>query len=182
MTSQPVKNSPDQAMLAGKYLTFALADESYGIDVLQVREIIRLTEITAVPQMPNYVRGVINLRGKIIPVIDLRLRFGLGQARQTDATCIIVVQVKFAATKSRQVGLIVDGVEEVVSLAGADIEQTPDFGTQITTNYILGMAKVKGVVKTLLNIDKVLGEDGHPQVATVAPTQDAGSPAATVQS
>jgi len=142
--------------LSGKYLTFRLGDESYGIDVLQVREIIRMTDITTVPQMPVYVRGVINLRGKIIPVIDLRLRFGFAEAKNTDLTCIIVVQVKLADGKAPQMGLIVDGVEEVINIAGADIEETPDFGTKVDTDYLLAMAKVKGAVKTLLNIDRVL--------------------------
>jgi len=142
--------------LSGKYLTFTLERESYGIDVLQVREIIRLTDITAVPQMPAYVRGVINLRGKIIPVIDLRVRFGFSDVKNTDLTCIIVVQVKLPDGKATQMGLIVDGVEEVTNIAGADIEETPDFGAKIETDYILGMAKVKGAVKTLLNIDRVI--------------------------
>ena len=141
---------------AGKYLTFTIQRESYGIDVLKVREIIRLTDITAVPQMPEYVKGVINLRGKIIPVIDLRLRFGFGGVADTDQTCIIVVQVKLPDGKATQMGLIVDGVEEVVNIAAGDIEETPDFGAQIATDYIVGMAKIKAVVKTLLNIDKVL--------------------------
>jgi purine-binding chemotaxis protein CheW len=141
--------------LSGKYLTFTLHQESYGIDVLKVREIIRLTNITAVPQMPEYVKGVINLRGKIIPVMDLRLRFAFSDIQNTEQTCIIVAQVKLPDGKLTQMGLIVDGVEEVLNIAGADIEETPDFGAQIDTNYILGMAKVKGVVKTLLDIDRV---------------------------
>jgi purine-binding chemotaxis protein CheW len=145
--------------LAGKYLTFTLQNESYGIDVLKVREIIRLTTITTVPQMPSYVRGVINLRGKIIPVIDLRVRFGFDDVKNTDQTCIIVVQVKLPDGKNTHMGLIVDGVEEVINLATADIEDTPDFGGKISTHYILGMAKVKGVVKTLLDIDGALGAD-----------------------
>jgi purine-binding chemotaxis protein CheW len=150
--------------LAGKYLTFTIEHESYGIDVLQVREIIRLTDITAVPQMPDYVRGVINLRGKIIPVIDLRLRFGFNDVKNTDLTCIIVVQVKLPDGKSTQMGLIVDGVEEVINIGGGDIEETPDFGSKIATDYILGMAKVKGAVKTLLNIDKALTAEGLKQI------------------
>lgn len=141
--------------LSGKYLTFTLHQESYGIDVLKVREIIRLTNITAVPQMPEYIRGVINLRGKIIPVMDLRLRFAFSDIQNTEQTCIIVAQVKLPDGKLTQMGLIVDGVEEVLNIAGADIEETPDFGALIDTNYILGMAKVKGVVKTLLDIDRV---------------------------
>lgn len=145
--------------LAGKYLTFRLHDESYGIDVLKVREIIRLTSITMVPQMPAYVRGVNNLRGKIIPVTDLRLRFGFPEAKDSDLTCIIVVQVKLVGGKSAQMGLIVDGVEEVTNIAATDIEETPDFGAQVSTDYILGMAKLKGVVKTLLAIDRVVSAD-----------------------
>ena len=149
---------------AGKHLTFSLQRESYGIDVLKVREIIRLTSITAVPQMPDYVKGVINLRGKIIPVIDLRLRFGFSEIKDTDQTCIIVVQVKLPDGKATQMGLIVDGVEEVVNMAGGDIEETPDFGSQISTDYILGMAKVKGSVKTLVDIDRVLGAETAARV------------------
>ena len=156
--STPTAECPAAAQkLAGKYLTFTLGHESYGIDVLKVREIIRQTNITAVPQMPAHVRGVINLRGKIIPVIDLRLKFGFAEAASTDQTCIIVVQVKLPDGKASQMGLVVDGVEEVANIAGADIEETPDFGGQICTDYILGMAKVKNAVKALLDIDGVVG-------------------------
>jgi purine-binding chemotaxis protein CheW len=142
--------------LAGKYLTFTLHDESYGIDVLKVREIIRMTNITAVPQMPGFVRGVINLRGKIIPVMDLRSRFEFDVKADDAQTCIVVVQVRLPEGKATQMGLVVDGVEEVLNLSDADIEETPDFGGQICTDYILGIAKVKNNVKTLLNIDRVL--------------------------
>lgn len=141
---------------AGKYLTFALGHESYGVPVLKVREIIRLTDITAVPQMPPYVKGVINLRGKVIPVVDLRTKFGLAQAEATERTCIVVVQVEMASHTKSLMGLIVDGVEEVAFIAAADIEETPDFGASLDTHYILGMAKVKNVVKALLDIDKVV--------------------------
>jgi purine-binding chemotaxis protein CheW len=153
---------------AGKYLTFNLQRESYGIDVLVVREIIRLTSITAVPQMPHYVKGVINLRGKIIPVIDLRLRFGFGDVKDTDQTCIIVVQVKLPDGRSTQMGVIVDAVEEVINLTAGDIEETPDFGAKIQTDYIIGMAKVKGVVKTLLNIDRVISAETAAQITSAA--------------
>jgi len=162
----PIKNQLQEN--AGKHLTFNLQRESYGIDVLKVREIIRLTSITAVPQMPDYVKGVINLRGKIIPVIDLRLRFGFEGVKDTDLTCIIVVQAKLSDGKNTQMGLIVDGVEEVVNLAPGDIEETPDFGGKIASDYIIGMAKVKGRVKTLLNIDRVLGAKELEQIRTAA--------------
>ena len=143
------------ARLAGKYLTFKLQAEAYGIDVLKVREIIRLTAITTVPQMPAHIRGVINLRGKIIPVMDLRVRFDFAAAN-TEQTCIVVVQIKLPDGKAAQMGMIVDGVEEVINIADSDIEATPNFGGQIATEYITGIAKVKGVVKSLLNIDAVV--------------------------
>ena len=145
--------------LTGKYLTFNLSAESYGIDVLKVREIIRLATITRVPQMPACICGVINLRGKIIPVMDLRLRFEFASAANTEQTCIIVAQVKLPDGKTTQMGLVVDGVEEVISIAANDIEETPNFGGQICTDYIIGIAKVKGLVKTLLDIDGIVGAD-----------------------
>jgi len=156
--------APGVQRLAGKYLTFDIQGESYGIDVLKVREIIRLANITAVPQMPQYVRGVINLRGKIVPVMDLRLRFGFPETQNTEQTCIIVVLVKLPDSKASQMGLIVDGVEEVINVASSDIEETPDFGTGNFAEYILGMAKIKGVVKPLLDIDRVLAADGRETV------------------
>ena len=154
--------------MAGKYLTFALGGESYAIPVLKVREIIRLTSITAVPQMPDYIRGVINLRGKIIPVMDLRLRFGFAGAANTEQNCIVVVQVKNPTGQATAMGLVVDAVEEVAQLAGVDIEQTPDFGAQVDTGYILGMAKIKGAVKALLDIDKVIGGETVAHLAATA--------------
>ena len=157
---------------AGKYLLFRLCDESYGISVLNVREIIRVTAITAVPQMPPYVKGVINLRGKIVPVMDLRLRFGLNDAQHTDQTCIVVVQVKTAGGKTTHTGLIVDGVEEVAQIAASDIEETPDFGSHISTDRLLGMAKLKTGVKALLDIDRVLAGETTPVLARASTTPE----------
>jgi purine-binding chemotaxis protein CheW len=156
------------ASLAGKYLTFTLHQESYGIDVLKVREIIRMTNITAVPQMPEFVRGVMNLRGKIIPVMDLRKRFEFAIQADNAQTCIVVVQVRLPDGKATQMGLVVDGVEEVINLTGSDIEEIPDFGGQICTDYILGIAKVKNQVKTLLNIDGIVGADTLKSLRAVA--------------
>jgi len=157
IASAPVNETAVAASLPGKYLTFTLQGESYGIEVLKVREIIRHLAITTVPQMPGYIRGVINLRGKIIPVMDLRVRFGFPNATDTEQTCIVVVQVTLPDGKATPMGLVVDGVEEVLNFYAADIEETPDFGGQIAVDYILGMAKVKGVVKVLLDIDRVVG-------------------------
>lgn len=159
--------------LTGKYLTFTLQGESYGIEVLKVREIIRHVAITAVPQMPAHIRGVINLRGKIIPVMDLRRRFDFPNVADTDQTCTVVVQVRLPDGKVTSMGLEVDGVEEVINLTATDIEETPDFGSQISVDYILGMAKVKGAVKVLLDIDRVVGVVGVDMARVLDP---AGKP------
>jgi purine-binding chemotaxis protein CheW len=140
---------------AGKYLTFDLAGEEFGVRVLKVREIMGLQEITPVPQTATHVKGVINLRGKIIPVIDLRLKFGMPQGEYNQRTCIIVTQVQGEAAPL-VIGVVVDGVSEVLNLNGTEIEDTPDFGAGFSGGYLLGMAKVKGKVKILLDIDRVL--------------------------
>lgn len=145
------------ASLAGKYLTFRLSAESYGIVVLKIREIIRLQPITPVPQMPYYIKGVLNLRGKIIPIIDLRSKFGLQNIADTDHTCIIVVKV--GGDANLQLGLIVDAVDEVINISGNEIEPPPDFGTVLDTSFIMGVAKIKGAVKILLDIDRVVAEE-----------------------
>lgn len=140
---------------AGKYLTFQLAREEFAIQVLKVREIMGIQAVTAVPQTPPYVKGVINLRGKVVPVVDLRLKFGLPEMEYTQRTCIIVVQVQFQACVLLM-GIVVDGVSEVLNLVAADIEDTPEFRSGVVTPYILGMAKSKGKVNILLDIDQVL--------------------------
>jgi len=154
--------------LAGKYLTFVLGDEYYGIGVLKIREIIRMLDITPVPQMPEYVRGVVNLRGKIIPVVDLRMRFRLAKAETSERTCIIVVQVDLASGAKTQMGLVVDAVEEVVQLQVSDLEETPNFGARLQSDYILAMAKIRGKVKTLLDIDRVVTADALADIAASA--------------
>jgi purine-binding chemotaxis protein CheW len=139
----------------GKYLTFALGNEEYGLPVLKVREIIKVMDITQVPQVPGHVRGVINLRGRVIPVIDLRLKFGFEARENTDHTCIIVVEVAHLG----MIGIVVDSVSEVLNVAGSDIDEAPDFGDRVSTDYILGLAKVKSTVKILLDLDRVLGAE-----------------------
>ena len=146
--------------LGGKYLTFALGGEEYGLPVLKVREIIKLMDITQVPHVPDHVRGVINLRGKVIPVIDLRRKFGLPSDEYTERTCVVVAEVDLATAKV-MMGIIVDSVSEVLNVTEAEIDETPDFGGQITTDYLLGLAKVKDTVKILLDLDRVLGSDGQ---------------------
>ncbi len=166
LTAPSVGTETGQPTLAGKYLIIVLDNEGYGIAVLKVREIIRVQKITPVPQMPNYVKGVINLRGRVIPIVDLRLKFGL-KAEFTERTCIVVVQVKLTADQSVQMGLIVDSVEEVVVLTPEVIAPTPDFGARLDTAYILGMAKVKDQVKTLLDIDRVVAPETIQAIAAV---------------
>lgn len=146
----------------GKYLTFKLADEEYGVEILKVREINGLMDITALPQMPVHMKGVINLRGKVIPVIDLRLKFGLEEIEATEQTCIIVVNV------GQEIGIIVDTVCEVLDIAGDQIEPPPDLGTGVDTSFILGMGKVGEAVKILLDIENVLTANELADVACLA--------------
>jgi purine-binding chemotaxis protein CheW len=141
------------ATLGGKYLTFKLAGEEYGLEILKVREIIKIMDITAVPQMPSFVKGVVNLRGKVIPVIDLRLRFGLAEAEHTEETCIIVVNV------GAEMGVVVDTVQEVLDITDQQIEPPPALGNDVDTQFILGMGKVGDRVKILLDINRVLTGD-----------------------
>jgi purine-binding chemotaxis protein CheW len=131
-----------------------------------VREIMGVQEITAVPQMPAYVKGVINLRGKVIPVVDLRLKFGLAELEYTQRTCIIVAQIRGEAG-NMAIGVIVDAVSEVVTLSGGEIEDTPDFGAGVAAPYLLGMAKIKGKVKILLDLDRVLASAEMAGIGTL---------------
>jgi purine-binding chemotaxis protein CheW len=141
-----------------KYLTFCLGDEEYGLPVLTVREIIKVMSITPVPGVPGHVKGVINLRGKVIPVVDLRLKFGLPSHDYTERTCIIVIEV--AAEQGRTLmGIAVDSVSEVLNITAEEIEPTPEFGERTDTTYMRGVAKVKGSVKILLDLDQILGVD-----------------------
>jgi purine-binding chemotaxis protein CheW len=159
MSNDNSTRTPRNSAAAGKYLAFILGNESYGIEVLKVREIIKLQPVTVLPQLPSFVRGVINLRGKIIPVLDLRIKFGLPTADATERTCIVVVQVEVPGRRPLQMGLVVDGVEEVLNIAAGDMEPTPEFGTAIDTTYLMAMAKIKGKVIILLDVDKVVAED-----------------------
>lgn len=125
---------------AGKYLTFQLAEEEYGLEILKVKEIIGLMDITQLPRTPDFVKGVINLRGKVIPVIDLRMKFEMTEKDVTDKTCIIVVEIS-EGNQNVQIGLVVDEVLEVLNVSTDDLEETPKFGVSLNTDFILGMAK-----------------------------------------
>lgn len=153
-----VTEATGTASHGGKYLTFFLSNEEYGVEILKVREIIGIMDITAVPQIPSYVKGVINLRGKVIPVVDLRLKFGMDSIEYTEQTCIIVVDV------GSLMGIIVDTVQEVLDIDGGQIDPPPPLGASVDTSFILGMGKVKDDVKILLDIDKVLTSEEFAQM------------------
>ena len=143
-----------QKELAGKYLILQLGDEEYGIPISQVQEIIGLTDITRVPDMPNYVRGVFNLRGKVLPVVELRLKFGRGAIPDTERTCIIVAEIS-AHGRSIPVGVLVDAVSEVLDIAAEETEETPVFGTDINLDFLFGVANTKSGIKILMNVDSI---------------------------
>jgi len=142
----------------GKFLTFVLAKEEYGIPILKVREIIKLLEITSIPKTPSYIKGVINLRGKIIPIMDLRLKFSLEEMEYNERTCIIVVEITLNQNK-RWMGLIVDTVSEVVNLTTEQIEPAPEYGSQNNQGFLTGLGKVKERVILLLDIEQILSSE-----------------------
>lgn len=159
MSSMMTQNVAGQCQCAGKYLTFGLANEEYGVEILKVREINGVSNITPVAHMPAHMKGVINLRGSVIPVIDLRLKFGFPEAEYTEQTCIIVVDI------GREIGIIVDTVSEVLDVKATEIEPSPAMGGAVDTSFILGMGKVGDSVKILLDIGRVLSDDEINDVA-----------------
>lgn len=150
-SSQNPQETNGMALLGGKYLTFFLSEEEYGIEILKVHEIIGQHPITRVPHTQKYIKGVINLRGKVIPIVNARLKFGMPAVEDTNETCIIVVSIH-----GTEVGIVVDRVSEVIDIANEDTETAPSFGSGCNTDYILGIGKVQDRVMILLNIDRVL--------------------------
>ena len=148
----------------GKYLSFALANEEYGLEIMKVREIIGFVEVTDVPQTPQHVKGVINLRGQVIPVVELRAKFGMETSEVTEETCIIVVEIS-KSERTFSTGIVVDQVKEVLEIQGEDIAPAPEFGAAVDTDFILGMGKVGESVKILLDINRVLGGDDLADIA-----------------
>ena len=162
-TGSMPENGGSLAGLAGKYLTFNLGEEGYGLEILKVQEIIGIQTITRIPRTPEYVKGVINLRGKVIPVIDLRLKFSMEEQEITRESCIIVVQVQ-REHAALTIGILVDEVSEVLDIAEGQIEAAPSLGTRADTKFILGMAKAENAVKILLDIDRVLSVEEMGQL------------------
>lgn len=157
-----VETEKSEKTLGGKFLTFILAGEEYGIEILKVRDIIGLMAITPVPKTPAFVKGVINLRGKIIPVVDLRTRFDMEATVRDRQTCIVVVDLG-----RLQMGVVIDQVSEVLDIAAKDVEPTPDFGVEFDTGFILGMGKIGERVIILLNINRVLTGEEMDALAAV---------------
>ena len=153
-TMEKQSGTADILSREGKYLTFVLCGEEYGLEILKVREIIGIMGVTPVPQTPKFIKGVINLRGKVIPVVDLRLKFGFEEVDYTKETCIIVVEVKSVLT-----GIIVDTVSEVLDITNEELETTPNLGEDVNTDIFIGVAKIKDKVKILLDLDKILGAE-----------------------
>lgn len=150
--------------LAGQYLTFYLGEEIYGLPILKIQEIIELPAITPVPRTPDYIRGVINLRGDVVPVVILRTKFGMEEKEDTERTCIIVLQLDFGDQKSIT-GIIVDEVWEVVNISEDQIDPPPSFGSSVPTEFIVGMAKLDGgKVAILLDGDKIISKENMSDV------------------
>ena len=162
------KEDPNsQPSTTGKFLTFLLGSESYGIEVLSIREIIRMQQITPVPQMPEHVRGVINLRGKVIPVIDLRIKLSLPCPETSVRNCVIVLDISTETGESTLLGIVVDAVEEVLSIDSDQIEPSPDFGTEISREGCIGIAPRKNGLMTLLDIEKVVSSEVSGSLANI---------------
>ncbi len=157
--------------LAGKYLTFRLGNEEYGLQILKVQEIIQMQQITRLPRTPEYILGVINLRGKVIPVLDLRRKFGLEATQDTDKTCINVVQVADAEGRPITIGIRIDEIKEVLDIEASNIQETPSFGTAVDTDFILGLGKIADSVKILLDIDKAISVSDTNAMAALASEQ-----------
>ncbi len=164
--SEEARQDEGLASLAGKYLTFELGEETYGVGILKVQEIIKMQEITKVPRTPEYMRGVINLRGKVMPVVSLRNLFGMEEAETSRNTCIIVMQVR-QGESSVILGMIADKVSEVLEIGEDEMEPAPSFGSQVDTHFILGMAKTKDAVKILLDADKLIDEDAISSLSQI---------------
>ena len=162
-------NDDDSNQDRHQYLTFLIGKESYAIGILRIKEIIEYAELTSVPMMPRCVRGVINLRGAVVPVLDLASRFGGAQAVPTRRTCIVIVEIQAGGEATQDLGVIVDAVNEVVEIPAGEIEPAPSFGIRIPENFIEGMGKVAGKFVIILNVDRVLATEDIVGLAISAP-------------
>jgi purine-binding chemotaxis protein CheW len=171
-TAMPSATDGQALSLAGKYLTFRLAGEIYGLPILKVQEIIRIMKITRVPKAPDFVLGVVNLRGKVIPIINMRRKFGLNVVEDTERTCIIVVQVNLKG-QTITLGAVVDEVSEVMNLSAEQISKTPPMGASVDTEFIVGMGRLEHNVVMLLDLDKVFSTQELAEMGAGAQLQEA---------
>jgi purine-binding chemotaxis protein CheW len=170
VAARPVSSEPAQ------YLTFMLGGETFAIGILAIKEIIEYQSLTAVPMMPECVRGVINLRGAVVPVMDLQARFGRPSSPITKRTCIVIVEVRAQTENGPEgqvIGVLVDAVNEVIDIAPGEVEPPPAFGARIRTDFMQGMGKVKGKFVILLDVDQVFSLDDIAQLAALAPEAQA---------
>lgn len=165
---------PIESVEVQQYLTFALDSEMFAVGTLSVKEIIEYGQLTVVPMMPDFIRGVINLRGAVVPVIDLAARFGRGEKKITRRTCIVIIEVP-NDDGQQDIGVVVDAVSEVLEIPAGDIEPPPTFGAKIRSDFIAGMGKVNGRFVILLDVGKVLSVD---EITTLATVSDQGMPEA----
>ena len=162
-----------EEVIQQQYLTFFLADEEYAINIQRVKEIIEYTTVTKVPKVPEWIRGVINLRGNVVPVVDLTVRFGLKERPVSKTTCIVIVEIEQDSERS-VMGVIADAVNQVIDLAPKDIEEPPAFGTRVRLEYLFGMGKLGKKFALILNIDSVLSNTELLTVSTLqSPNVDA---------
>lgn len=154
--------------LAGKYLTFLLNDEEYAVEILKVQEIIQMQKVTPVPGSPDFIRGVINLRGKVIPIVELRSKFSMENQTDTEKTVIIVMRIENEEGITTTMGIIIDAVKEVMDVDAESIEKTPALGGNIDTGFIMGICKAGGSVKMLLDINKVLSTTELNAISQIA--------------
>jgi purine-binding chemotaxis protein CheW len=167
--------STSEIMETTQYLTFKLEDEVFALDISKVREVLDFTTVTKVPRTPEFMRGVINLRGSVVPVVDLRLKFGMSKTEQSVNTCIIITEVNVDG-ETTILGALADSVQEVMDLEPGQIESAPKIGTRLNTEFILGMGKKDSTFVILLDIDKVFSTD------ELALVQAAPKEAASVES
>lgn len=154
--------------LAGKYLTFLLENEEYAVEILKVQEIIQMQKVTPVPGSPEFIRGVINLRGRVIPIVELRTKFNMAKKNDTEKTAIVVMMIENSSGNSMTMGIIIDEVKEVKDVDAGSIEKTPALGSSIDTGFIMGICKDEGTVKMLLDINKVLSNEEFQAASSIA--------------
>src|SRR5215471_11204772 len=171
----------NEAVEQRQYLTFLLADEEYAISILRVKEIIGYDTVTSVPKTPKWIRGVINLRGNVVPVVDLAVRFGLGERPVTKTSCIIIVEWQLR-NQNTLMGVMADAVSQVMDISAGDIQAVPDFGTRVKVDYLHGMAQLGKKFALLLDIDKVLSADEMLNLQQVQAGNETGLPAAAGRS